>query len=105
MLSLAQPNLAPTFRALERSRRLVVIESGDAGLLLSRIATNRRNVVQVVRVLDVSNDNKMLENLPALLEPQALKRDKIWAIVVSAGAVARLPANLLLQCRLWRSRA
>jgi exopolysaccharide biosynthesis polyprenyl glycosylphosphotransferase len=99
MVSVAHPNLASIFQPPVRSRRLVVVEFGDAGSLLHRIATRRGNAVDIARVVDVSND-QIAEDLASVLEPEALKQDKVWAILVSEGAVPYLPISVLLQCRL-----
>jgi exopolysaccharide biosynthesis polyprenyl glycosylphosphotransferase len=82
-----------------KSRRLIVIASGDAGPLLSRVASTRQGGIEIAQVVNVSND-KRGEGLAATLEPQALTQAKVWAILVSAGASLHVPASLLLQCRL-----
>ena len=103
MLSLAQSKLTPLFQAPPRTRRLVVIEAGDAGPLLRRIAAMPGRAIDIARVVDVSNDH-VIEGIASLLEPNVLKEDRIWAIVFSAGAVPRIPLNLLLRCRLDGTR-
>jgi exopolysaccharide biosynthesis polyprenyl glycosylphosphotransferase len=98
MLSVAQPSFTLTPEGRIGRRRLLLVASGDAGPLLSRIAAFRRSNIEIVRVLDVGDGG--VSGLDSLLEPQALRSDRIWAILVTSDAVVRLQTDQLLRCRL-----
>jgi exopolysaccharide biosynthesis polyprenyl glycosylphosphotransferase len=99
MLSVTQPRVFLQVPLPSPSRRLIVIDSGDAGPLLRRVSSTRRGGIEIVQVVNIRN-NGGIESLTAVLDPQALTQTKVWAILVSMGAALHLPANLLLQCRL-----
>ena len=100
MLTVAQPSLtsAPPSRA-PRSRRFLVLESGDGGVLLKRIATARRSDIEIARVVSLRG-NEAANDLASALNPHLLRTGGISAVLISRAAALQLPAELLLQCRL-----
>jgi exopolysaccharide biosynthesis polyprenyl glycosylphosphotransferase len=99
MSAIARSNIGPTFRSLVRIRRLIVLEAGDASPLLRGIAQAGPAGVEIARVINLS-ERGTAEALTSVLKSEALRSGQIWAVLVTFGAAGRMPADLLLRCRL-----
>jgi sugar transferase (PEP-CTERM system associated) len=99
LLSFAQSSFALAYPLRPTQRRVLILASGDTEPLLKRISI-RGGRVEIVRVISPSSDSGWDDSLSAQLAPESLRRDRIWGIVVASGDQHRLPAALLLSCRL-----
>ncbi len=95
-----QLSVTPSFQFRWEARRIVLVGSGDQVRRLShRITANRNLRTEVVRIVQPSSEEDG-EDLAKQLTPESLRREQVWGIVVAADLARRLPAPLLLQCRL-----
>jgi sugar transferase (PEP-CTERM system associated) len=95
-----QLSILPAFQLRLATRRLVLVGGGDRMSRLShRIATGRSPLAEVLRIVQLG-ETESGEALTKQLAPEALRRDQVWGLVVASDQAHRLPAQLLLQCRL-----
>ena len=95
-----QLSVTPAFQLRLEARRLVLVGSGESMSRLSnRIAARRPPLTEVLRIIQ-SGEEGCGDALARQLAPEVLRRDQVWGLVVASELVHRLPASLLLQCRL-----
>ncbi|MGH7036755.1 MAG: TIGR03013 family XrtA/PEP-CTERM system glycosyltransferase [Stellaceae bacterium] len=95
-----QLSVTPALQLRLEARRIVLVGSGERARRLSnRITAQRAPATEVVRIVQPGEEGRG-EALALQLAPEALRRDQVWGLVVASDLVHRLPASLLLQCRL-----
>jgi sugar transferase (PEP-CTERM system associated) len=95
-----QLSIIPAFQYRLEARRIVLVGCGDPMSRLShRIAARRAPLTEVVRIVQLGEDDSG-DALAMQLTPEALRRDQVWGLVVASDLAHRLPASLLLRCRL-----
>ncbi len=99
MLTLAPPSFAFRSRIRLTNRRYLVLAYGDARPLLKCISAGQSGEIEVARVI-VPPEDESEELLSEVLSPKSLRRDRIRGIIVVSGDRRRIPARLLLRCRL-----
>ncbi len=82
------------------SRRLVIVTSGNSTSLLKRISADHAAPFEVVRTVQLDDSRESGELRNDDLCPVALRRDRVWGIVVSSSDLCKLPHTSLLQCRI-----
>jgi sugar transferase (PEP-CTERM system associated) len=97
-LSVAHANLPSYLRVRAAARRVVVLADGESGALVNRIRRNANGLIEVIDVIEPGDAGK-LEWLAGELLRSGVRRDRISMIIVGSGDQRRLPAELLLRCR------
>jgi exopolysaccharide biosynthesis polyprenyl glycosylphosphotransferase len=75
-----------------------VLAYGDARRLLQCISAGQSGDIEIARVIVPQEDDP--DRLSEVLSPESLRRDRLRGIIVVAGDGRRVPARLLLRCRL-----
>ena len=95
-----QLSVTPAFQLRLEARRIVLVGCGDhMSRLSSRITARRIPLTEVLRIVQPGEDGNG-DTLAMQLTPEILRRDQVWGLVVASDLAHRLPASLLLQCRL-----
>jgi len=98
LLTLARPSFASRSRIRPAAGRYLVLAYGDARRLLQCISAGQSGDIEIARVIVPPEDDP--DQLSEVLSPESLRRDRVGGVIVVAGAGRRIPARLLLQCRL-----
>jgi len=95
-----QANISFVARRDWALRHVIIVGApGDVARFESFIATGRCRGVGEIRLVP-TNHGGQSDGLIAQLAPERLQRDRIWGIVVAAGADRSVPASVLLELRL-----
>jgi sugar transferase (PEP-CTERM system associated) len=98
-LSVAHANSLSYFRVRPAARRIVVLVEGEPDALLNRICRNPYRPIEIIDVVSL-DDAAKLDRLTKELLSTGSGRDRVRSIVVSSRDQKRLPAELLLHCRI-----
>lgn len=96
-MSLVQLTLAPALPVWTRVRRIVIIGSSDIERVRRRASSDVRTRIEIVRVISPQES-------PRVLSMEALRADRIWAIVVANDDKELVPMEWLLAWRLTGTR-
>lgn len=98
-MTLVSPGLAPLFQLRAAARRLVIVVSDRSALLPRLISASVGDLFEVTRVVEPSRLGGNMD-LCTQLQPEALLKERIWAVVLSQGSQGLVSTTLLFQLQM-----